>query len=382
MAAISKLNIGLIKARGCLSILTITIHEVDNPFRLYVMPLAREHYGVMQAVLGLAACHLSVSDSVTYRVDVAMEYRGSALNALSSCLAKAERCGLTTTEEDAILAMILLLVLHDICESGMSTEAYHLTGVSHFCGRVAAASESSRRTDASMFFLSALAWLDVLRGFSGAEKLTYSEEVRRCVASNTSLQTGLHTLIGCPPIIFQHISNVIAVAKSHMEGQKSLTAFEEVLADTQHWLRKLDLDKLNYPTADPNWKHLAEAYRHACLLRVMRWPHTFSIPCHADEIKQSVSAIFDACALVPMDSSFYKRLLFPLFMAAADTSVGHQMHYADLCIEKIKNSTGFRHAAMDTVLRNVREERRRNTKGWPNVPWMEFVSIYSDICGS
>ncbi|TDZ20886.1 hypothetical protein Cob_v006110 [Colletotrichum orbiculare MAFF 240422] len=156
--------------------LTITIHEVDNPFRLYVMPLAREHYGVMQAVLGLAACHLSVSDSVTYRVDVAMEYRGSALNALSSCLAKTERCGLTTTEEDAILAMILLLVLHDICESGMSTEAYHLTGVSHFCGRVAAASESSRRTDASMFFLSALAWLDVLRGFSGAEKLTYSEE--------------------------------------------------------------------------------------------------------------------------------------------------------------------------------------------------------------
>ncbi|TDZ20763.1 hypothetical protein Cob_v006109 [Colletotrichum orbiculare MAFF 240422] len=158
-----------------------------------------------------------------------------------------------------------------------------------------------------------------------------------------------------------------------MEGQKSLAAFEMVLADTKHWLRKLDLDKLNYPTADPNWKHLAEAYRHACLLRVMRWPHTFSIPCHADEIKQSVSAIFDACALVPMDSSFYKRLLFPLFMAAADTSVGHQMHYADLCIERIKNSTGFRHAAMDTVLRNVREERISNTKGWQNVPWMEFT---------
>lgn len=212
--------------------------------------------------------------------------------------------------------------------------------------------------------------LDVLRGFSGAEKLTYSEEVRQCVASNASL----HTLVGCPPIIFQRIGDVIASAKQHLEGRLSTAQFQSTLEDAESFLRGIDLDKVDYPTEHSEWKQLAEAYRHACLLRTMRWPDTFGTPCEDDRIKASVSAILDSCANVSMGSPFYKRLLFPLFLAAVDTSVGHQIHYAGLCIDDIRRSTGFGHSAMMEVLEGVWKERRRNPGSHLNVPWMEFVS--------
>jgi hypothetical protein len=77
---------------------------------------------------------------------------------------------------------------------------------------------------------------------------------------------------------------------------------------------------------------------------------------------------------MPSDSVFYKRLLFPLFLAGADTCSPHQMHYASLCIDDIKRSTGFQHPAMTEVLAKVWEGRRTNPHGWSNVPWMEFVS--------
>ncbi|OLN88087.1 hypothetical protein CCHL11_00006 [Colletotrichum chlorophyti] len=352
------------------------VDGTGNPFRVYVLPLASQNTGVLHAVLGLAACHLNLSPSGSNHVDmaVALQHRVSALNFLSSLLIKEEVHRLDATEEEAVLAIILLLVLHDICEMGISSHAVHLTGVSFLCSRVASSPDTTKRSAASMFFLSALAWLDVLRGFSGAEKLTYSEEVRLCVANNNSLHSSIHTLVGCPPPIFRSIGDVIASAKRHLAGDISTAEFRLVLENAENFLRGLPLDTLNYPTAHSEWRHLAEAYRHACLLRIMRWPDTFSVPCEDSLIQDSVSAILDSCAEVPMESSFYKRFLFPLFLAATDTSVKHQIHYASLCIAKIRSSTGFRHSAMMEVLEAVWDERSRNTRNWTNVPWMEFVS--------
>lgn len=181
--------------------------------------------------------------------------------------------------------------------------------------------------------------------------------------------------IGCPPDIFHCIGQVLEAAKSHLAGSCSATDVKGVLDSAETFLRSWDPGTAVYPTNDKAWGLLATAFRHACLLRIMRWPDTFSIPCDDDRIKASVSAILDACAAVPKTSPCHKRLLFPLFLAAADTSSPHQKHYVEMAIGQIKESTGFPHHAMTELLERVWEEREANTQGWINVPWMEFVSL-------
>lgn len=188
-------------------------------------------------------------------------------------------------------------------------------------------------------------------------------------------RVSLHTLVGCPPSIFQRIGTVIEAAKGWLAGTVANMEFHSVLRDADKYIRELDLDEAEYPTQHPEWRQLAEAYRHACLLRVMRWPDTFAVPCEDPRIKASVAAILDARANIAASSPFSKRMLFPLFLAAADTTVPHQLHYAAMSINEIRRSTGFSHPAMKTVLEHVWEERRSNTRGWCNVPWMEWVSV-------
>ncbi|KAH6886424.1 fungal-specific transcription factor domain-containing protein [Thelonectria olida] len=355
------------------TMLSIHIPGTENPFKDHILPLAYQHQGVLHALLGLSACHMYLSgkDESSQHVTTALQYRVSALHSLASLLLKEESAGLSSSEEEFVLAMVLLLVFHDICETGVSTHGAHLTGVSFLCGRLACPPDFSRRSRASMFFVSALSWLDMLRGFSGAEKLSYSEEVRKCVRDHGSLS--LHTLVGCPPVIFYRIGQVLQAGKEYLDGSLSLDQFKALLDDAEKFFRGWDPNEAVYPTRHEEWKHLAEAYRHACLLRVLRFPDTFVIPCEDERIKASVAAILDVCAAVPRDSVFYKRLLFPLFLAGAETISPHQTHYASWCIGEIKHSTGFQHPAMTDMLTKVWEERKNNTLGWTNVPWMEFT---------
>ncbi|KAK5789887.1 hypothetical protein VI817_009010 [Penicillium citrinum] len=212
--------------------------------------------------------------------------------------------------------------------------------------------------------------LDMLRGFSGAEKLAYSEDIRKCVRDHASLS--LHTLIGCPPLIFHRVGQVLESGKSYLAGELSLEQFEQRLAAAEKFFRGWDPDQTIYPSGHCEWRHLAEAYRHACLLRILRFPDAFSISCDDPRIKASVTAILDVAAAILRDTVFYKRLLFPLFLAGADTSSPHQMHYASWCIGEIKHATGFQHPAMTDILTRVWEERHTNRNGLSNVPWMEF----------
>ncbi|EXF74955.1 C6 zinc finger protein [Colletotrichum fioriniae PJ7] len=103
------------RSLGAPSPATITGHPVDdllltsNSQKLLV-------YCVLHAVLGLTACHLHLSPSGANQVDMAtaLQHRVAALNGLSSLLIKEEIYGLTEAEEEAALAIIFLLVLHDV----------------------------------------------------------------------------------------------------------------------------------------------------------------------------------------------------------------------------------------------------------------------------
>lgn len=168
---------------------------------------------------------------------------------------------------------------------------------------------------------------------------------------------------------------MLSAGRDFVAGTLPVSEFEEVLARADAFLLNWDADSATFPTHDPEWKLLAEAYRHACILRVRRFPEPLeSVPAEDDRIKGPVAAILDAAAKIPMDSPFYKRLLFPLFLAGAETSSPHQYHYVHLCINQIKESTGFQHQAMTQLLNTVWEERHMNSKRWRNISWTEWVS--------
>ncbi|KAH7257863.1 fungal-specific transcription factor domain-containing protein [Fusarium tricinctum] len=354
--------------------LMIQVHGIENPFQKYVLPLAYQHQGILHALLGLSVCHMHISgrESSHYFVAASFRYRLSALHSLGSLLQREEASRLEPLEAEYVLAMVLLLVLHDVCETGVSSHGAHLNGVSFLCKRMACSTDCSTRSKAGMFFTSALAWLDILRGFSGAEKLSYSEDIRSCVRDHGSLS--LHTLVGCPPSLFYEIGQVLEAGKANLAGDIPLEQFKDVLQKAEKFFRTWDPEQVVYPTSHGEWKHLADAYRHACLLRIMRFPDPLALSCEDTRIKASVSAILDICAAIPRDSTFYKRLLFPLFLAGADTCSPHQIHYASWCISGIKEATGFQHPALTKVLARVWDERQgTDAQCLTNVSWTEFT---------
>jgi hypothetical protein len=155
-----------------------------------------------------------------------------------------------------------------------------------------------------------------------------------------------------------------------------------MLDNAEKFFRTWDPEQEVYPTGHNEWKHLADAYRHACLLRIMRFPDPLAISCEDARIKASVSAIFDICASMSRDSVFYKRLLFPVFLAGAETSSPHQIHYATWCISGIKYATGFQHPALTKLLARVWDERQANhAQNLTSVSWMDFVS-FPNVCSA
>lgn len=102
--------------------------------------------------------HLSGKYGSQMAVTASLEDRAAALHSLGNLLLKEEALGLTNAEEEYVLAIILLLVFHDVCETGISSHGAHLTGVFFLCTRMACPTNYSRRSKTSMFFLSALSW--------------------------------------------------------------------------------------------------------------------------------------------------------------------------------------------------------------------------------
>lgn len=221
-----------------------------------------------------------------------------------------------------------------------------------------------RRADTSRF--------DLLRGFSGAEKLAFSPNLHRFITSTAG--SVLTSLVGCPAEVFIAIGDTLAAGKKFRAQEVDVEEFQgslnQVMAHLQNW------DPLTalYPSADAEWMQLADAYRHTAMLRVHRFPNTFLIPCSDVRIKASVDAILDVSARIPRQSRYFKRLLFPLFVAGADTASPHQQQYVLMCIGHIEEMTGVTYHSVLELLKKTWEDRGK-ADGVRNVPWFEYVRI-------
>ena len=223
-----------------------------------------------------------------------------------------------------------------------------------------------------MSCLADAARFDLLRGFSGAEKLAFPKNVRQYVATTAS--STLTSLVGCPVEVFTAISDTLALGKKYRAGHLDHEEFQTSVDETLHRLHEWDPAAGLYPNEDPEWTHLAEAYRHMAIQRVSRFPDSFKIPCTHHRIRVSVEAILDASTRVPRRSQYFKRLLFPLFMAAAETESPQQQQYVVMCVEHISEMSGIIYHSITELLEKTWEDRR-NSDGLRNVPWQEYVRI-------
>lgn len=188
----------------------------------------------------------------------------------------------------------------------------------------------------------------------------------------------LNTLVGCPSDIFSIMGQAIDAGKRFMLHEINAETCESLIKPLVELLYSLDVAKGPYPNDDPEWHILAEAYRHTAILRVLRVPDTYAISCTDGRVHASITAILDAAARVPRDSPYFKRFLFPLFVAGAETDSLHQQQYVSLCIDHIRETTGFGYKSLDGLLQKTWEQRRiRMAESAKNVPWYEFVSAFA-----
>ncbi|OAG08776.1 uncharacterized protein CC84DRAFT_1086944, partial [Paraphaeosphaeria sporulosa] len=350
--------------------LSVTSESTPDPFKTYILPLALQDTGLLKAVLGLTACHLATQQPTPNRRlnTAALEYRVAALQSLSALLLKEECFGLSEAEEETALAIVLMLVLHDTFECGRSNHGAHLNGVAFLCFRLA--ERSGTLSPSQMFLISSLTWFDLLRGFSGAEKLAFPQEVRRFVANSTD--STINSLVGCPAEVFLAVGDTLALGKDYLAQELKESDFKTSLDSILLQLQKWDPLGGHYPNTDPEWIHLAEAYRHMAILRVLRFPDPFATPCSNSRIRASVEAILDATTQISRRSAYFKRLLFPLFVAGAETASPHQQQYVVMCVENIKDMTGVTYHSVTELLEKTWKDRRASD-GSRNVPWHEYT---------
>lgn len=213
--------------------------------------------------------------------------------------------------------------------------------------------------------------LDLVRGFAGAEFLRFPLEIHQPVTHTRNID--FESVVGCPRELFLIMSTAMSKAKQFKLNQISHGSMESTLIECEKQLREWDSHRDIYPSRDPGWPFVAEAFRHACLLRVIRYGDTWAT---ADNLKiqSSVSAILDAVSQIPAKSPLMKPLLLPLFMAGADSLSLHQRHYLLLRINDIGNKTTFKNPTAMNLLQKVWTARAAQDSGDnTNVPWMEFT---------
>ncbi|CAG8899446.1 unnamed protein product [Penicillium egyptiacum] len=364
----------------------------DNPYQVYILPLAYEQIGLLYAVLGLTACHMGIEKQDAYlRETLAVEYRVRAIRCLGETLRNGISGELDENERDGIFVIIQILLLQDIFESGISTHGVHITGALSICNQLRLSDTLSRENERTIFFLGNLAWqvlsshfqfllflthmhpirLDIIRSLADPQRLCFSPELRAAVSTLSDLK--FERVNGCPREIFLIIGNVMEHAKAHATGKMETAEYERLLNACRYELYSWSLKPDRYPNDDPRWPAVAETFRHACILHTSRLLD-MTQSAEAPIIQNSVTAILDSLAEIPADCRLIELVVMPIFMAGADALSPYARHYVLLRFDHIKSHGGVTSEMSVSLLKSVWDARGRQAKhDSSNIPWVWFT---------
>ncbi|KAJ5127339.1 fungal-specific transcription factor domain-containing protein [Penicillium atrosanguineum] len=351
------------------------IAEADgshNPYRLYVLPLADEQIGLLYAVLGLSACHLGRLNNDAHLCEsAAVDYRLKAISALGQKINKVGSGSFDENERDGVFATIQILLLHDICESGISSHGAHISGAMSICSQLKLDQTLTVEHKRTVFFLGNLVWLDIIRAFSTPERLCFTQDLRIKLLSLCDLR--FESVNGCPRDLVLIIGEILEQAKAHSNGSLDAAEFKENVQNLARNLYLWDSSRCFYPSNDSLWLSVAEAFRHTCILRTWRLLDATESAAES-RIQKSVTAILDSLANIPGSNQLIELLVMPLFMAGADCLSPHSRHYILLRLAEIKGRSEMGNAAPQNLLEkvwNARAQQSEHDSG--NVPWMLFT---------
>ncbi|KAI9370705.1 fungal-specific transcription factor domain-containing protein [Aspergillus egyptiacus] len=345
----------------------------DNPYRAYIIPLAKKQIGLLYSVLGLSAVHLGrMTEDTTLYETTAVEYRVKAIQALGEQIRQSQNTSLSEEEQDAVLATIQLLLLHDIAETGISEHGIHITGAMSVCKSILIAEGLFHGgRPRALFFLGNLAWLDIIRAFAGTRRLCFTQDIREMVA-----RAGGHLfelVNGCPREIFLIIGRALDKAKEYKLGWTTDDDFRSTLLFAKHELYSWDPKAKTYPSSDSCWLSLAVAFQFACVLHILRLLDPAQ-PASSVEIQAPVNRILDATADIPVDSTLSELLIMPLFMAGADALSRHSQYYVLARFREIERRSEMRNPVPADLLKKVWAARAaQEPDNEENISWREFT---------
>ncbi|ETS77200.1 hypothetical protein PFICI_11074 [Pestalotiopsis fici W106-1] len=348
--------------------------HVANPYESYIVPLAKEPVGLLYAILGLAASHLGQEQSDRdLQYNVAVECRLLSLSELGSAIRRAISTEMSNDFRDAIFATIQILLLQDVCESGVSENGIHISGAFAISSNLLKLDTlEPLRHSRTIFFLSNLAWLDIIRAFANPQRLSFSQESRETLVM--LIDSRFELVNGCPKDLFILIGEALTCAKARGLQDIGKTEFEQKLRRILRQLYSWNRHQYQCPNDDARWVNVAEAFRHTCILRVLRLLDEFHDP-RDPEIQESVHAILDAVSGISKDCALVELMVLPLFMAGADAMSPHSRHYVKLRLDDIRGRSRMSNPAPDRLLQQVWDARALQSKhDRKNIPWMLFTN--------
>ncbi|KAL6230125.1 hypothetical protein BDW75DRAFT_245118 [Aspergillus navahoensis] len=344
--------------------------DKNNPYRAYILPLAKKQIGLLYALLGFSAVHLGkLTENKHMHETTAVEYRMKAIRALGEQIHKSQTTSLSKEEQDAVFATIQILLLHDIAETGISEHGVHITGAMSVCKNIMLSEGFNSRRQRAVFFIGNLAWLDIIRAFAGTRRLCFTREVREMVASAGGHRFEL--VNGCSREIFLIIGRALEKAKEYKNGWTTDEDFRSTLLHANQELYSWDPKRKTYPSSDPRWVNVGIAFQFACILHVHRLLDPLQ-PANSPEIQEAVMKILDATADVPADCTLIELLILPLFMAGADSVSRHSQYYVLARLREIERRSEIRNPVPADLLKKVWAARSAQD-GHENIPWQDFT---------
>ncbi|KAL4734562.1 fungal-specific transcription factor domain-containing protein [Aspergillus similis] len=309
--------------------------DEDNPYRAYILPLAKKQIGLLDM-----------------HETTAVEYRMKAIRALGEQIYKSQTTSLSKEEQDAVFATIQILLLHDIAETGISEHGVHITGAMSVCKTILLADGFNGQRQRAVFFIGNLAWY-----------------IREMVASAGGHRFEL--VNGCPREIFLIIGRALEKAKQYKNGWTTDEDFRSTLLCANQELYSWDPRSKTYPSSDPRWVNVGIAFQFACILHIHRLLDPLQ-PANSPEIKEAVMKILDATADVPADCTLIELLILPLFMAGADSLSRHSQYYILARFREIERRSEIRNPVPADLLKKVWAARSAQD-GHENISWRDFT---------